>query len=797
MINSYLKIAFRNMRRHKAYSLINITGLAVGMACCLIIFLYVRDELSYDLMHEKADRIYRLVDSFDVEGDLSRYFALSSAPFAPALKRDFPYVEDAVRFMLGRRRMVTYGDMKLYEDGLIFADASLFNIFTIPLIMGEPDTALEAPNALVISERIADKYFGREEPLNKTLKINEQEFLVTGIMREMPRNSHFHADMFASMKTLEQIPSVQERYFQSWARHEFYTYLLLREGYSGKKLEEQLPGFIEKYAAQQIQTILGGTLSSRLQPLKSIHLHSNLQHEISPNSDIKYVTIFSVIAVFILLIACVNFMNLATARSAGRAKEVGLRKVVGANRHQIIVQFLGEALLFTFIAVLISLILLVLALPAFNTLTGKSLDLENLRSLALLGLVIFILFFVGISSGSYPAFIISRYQPAAVLRRTERTGSGRSLLRKGLVIFQFSISITLIVATAVVLDQLDFLRNRKLGFDKEHVVVVPIQDNSLRKNYEAVKADLMQNPDIVSATITIGVPGGIVAGDAIQLVTDEGNKTLTVRMIYTDHDYIKTMGMEIVQGRDFSREMSTDIDQAFIINEAAVRTLQLEEPLNTRFEWDKKQGRVIGVVKDFQFQSLKEEINPLVIHIWTSNTYVFALRIRSDDIPSSLAYIENKWKELDPGHPFEYSFLDETFDQIYRSEEKLGQIFTVFSALAICIASLGLFGLALFMAQQRTKEIGIRKVLGASIGKIFLLLSREFALLVLIANLVAWPFAYVLMRHWLQNFAYRVSIQPWIFLSSAAAALFIALLTISFQVLKAAFADPVDSLRYE
>ncbi len=798
MIRNYLKIAFRNVRRHKAYSFINIAGLAIGMACCFLIFLYVRDELSYDSYHEKADRIYRLVDSFDVEGDLSRYFALSSAPFAPALKRDFPiYIEDAVRFMLGRRRMVTYGEKKFYEDGLIFADASLFNVFTLPLSKGDAGTALEAPNTLVVSERIAAKYFGREDALSQTLKINDQEYLVTGIMREMPRNSHFHADMFASMKTLEQIPSVQKRYFQSWARHEFYTYLLFKEGHSGAELEEQLPGFIEKYAAQQIQAILGGPLSSCLQPLKSIHLRSNLQHEISPTGDIKYVAIFSVIAVFILLIACVNFMNLATARSAGRAKEVGLRKVVGANRHQIIKQFLGEALLFTFIALLISLILLVLALPSFNTLTGKSLELKNLGSLAMLGAVVFFMFFVGIISGSYPAFFISRYQPAAVLRRTEKTASGRSLLRKGLVVLQFGISITLIVSTAVVLDQLDFLRNRKLGFDKEHVVVVPIQDNSLRKNYEAVKADLMQNPDIVSATITIGVPGGVVAGDAIQLVTEEGKKTLTVRMIYTDHDYIKTMGMEIVQGRDFSREMSTDANQAFIINQAAVRTLQLKDPLSTRFEWDKKQGRVIGVVKDFQFQSLKEEINPLVIHIWTSNTYVFALRIHSDDIPSTLGYIENKWKELDPAHPFEYSFLDETFDQLYRSEEKLGQVFTVFSALAIFIASLGLFGLALFMVGQRTKEVGIRKILGASIGRIFVLLSKEFALLVLVSNMLAWPLAYFFMRQWLQNFAYRVDIQPRIFFLSAAAALVIALLTISFQTLKAALADPVDSLRYE
>lgn len=798
MISNYLKIAFRNVKRHKAYSSINIAGLAIGMACCFLIFLYVRDELSYDRFHEKTGRIYRLVDSFDVEGDLSRFFALSSAPFAPALKRDFPlFVEDAVRFMPGRRRMVEYGEKKFYEDGLIFADASLFNIFTLPLSKGDAGTALGSPGSLVVSERIAAKYFGSEDALNQTLKINDQEYLVTAVMREMPRNSHFHADMFASMKTLEQIPSVQERYFQSWARHEFYTYILLQEGVSGAELEAELPGLIEKYAAQQIQSILGGTLSSRLQPLTSIHLRSNLQHEISPTGDIKYVTIFSVIAVFILLIACVNFMNLATARSAGRAKEVGLRKVVGAERPQIILQFLGESLLFTFIALVISLLLLAPALPSFNALTGKSLDLKDLGSLALLGAVVVVLFFVGISSGSYPAFFISRYQPAAVLRRTHKAVSGRSLLRKGLVVLQFSISIALIVSTAVVLDQLDFLRNRRLGFDKEHVVVVPIRDNSLRKNHEAVKADLMQNPDIVAATITIGVPGGVVAGDAIQLVTDKGKKTLTLRMIYTDHDYVKTMGMEIVQGRDFSREMSMDSDQAFIINEAAVRTLQLEDPLNTRFEWDKKQGRVIGVVRDFQFQSLKDEINPLVIHIWTSNTNVFALRIGSQNIPATLAYIENRWKELDPAHPFEYSFLDETFDQIYRSEEKLSQVFTVFSVLAICIASLGLFGLALFMAQQRTKEVGIRKVLGASVGKIFLLLSKEFALLVLVANLFAWPLAYFFLRQWLQNFAYRIDMRFWIFLLSAAAAFGIALLTISFQTLKAALADPVDSLRYE
>ncbi len=791
MLKNYMILAFRNIGKYKSYSFINIAGLAIGMACCILIILFVQDELSYDRHHEKADRIFRLVDSLDVSEPLSRYFALSSAPFAPALQKEFPEVEDAVRFFPGRRRMVSYGEKKYYEDGLIFADASLFHIFTIPLAEGNPETALEAPHCIVISESMASKYFGQEEPINKTLKINEDDYLVTGIMEDMPGNSHFHADVFASMKTLEQIPTVQERYFQNWARHEFYTYLLLKEGNSAEDLQKKLPGFIEKHAAQQIKTILGSTLSSRLQPLKSIHLHSHLQHEISPNGDIKYIYIFSIIAVFILLIACVNFMNLATARSAQRSKEVGIRKVVGANRNQIVKQFLGESLVFSFFALLLSFIFIKIALPAFNSLTGKEIDLMDL------GNVIFILFFVGLLSGSYPSFFISSYQPVNVLKGSSSIKSGRSLLRKGLVILQFGISIFLIIATGIVLDQLDFLRNRKLGFDKEHVVVVTIREDSLRKNYEVIKADIMQNPHILNATISIGVPGGIIAGDAVQLIDKEGKKTITVRMIYTDHDYLKTMGMEVVEGRDFSKEMSTDASEAFIVNEAAVRQLRLDDPLNTQVEWDDKKGKIIGIVKDFQFQSLKDEITPLFIQIMPQYTYVFALRISPENIPETLAFIETKWKELDPAHPFEYSFMDESFDQLYKSEERLGQIFSIFSMLAVFIASLGLLGLSLFIARQRTKEIGIRKVLGASIGRIFLLLSKEFALLVLIANIIAWPAAYFLMHKWLQNFAYRVAIQYWIFVLSAAIAFFIALATISFQVVKAALADPVKSLRYE
>jgi putative ABC transport system permease protein len=797
MFKNYSIIVLRNIKKYKAYSCINIAGLCIGMACCLLIILYVQDELRYDRHHEKADRIYRLVDTLDESDPASRYFALSSAPFAPALKEEFPEVEDAVRFFLGRRRMVTHADKKYYEDGIIFADASLFRIFTIPLVKGNPETALEYPHTIVISERIALKYFGSEKPINKLLKINDDDYLITGIMQNMPQNSHFHADIFASMKTLEQIPTVQERYFLSWARHEFYTYLLLQEGSSADKLQAKLPAFIDKHAAQQIKTILGSTLSSRLQPLKSIHLHSHLQHEIGANGDIKYVTLFSVIAAFILLIACVNFMNLATARSTTRSMEVGLRKVVGASQHQIIRQFLGESLVFTFIALLLAFLLVRAAMPFFNSLTGKEMEIGDLGNIFLLGTAFFILLFVGLFSGSYPAFILSRYRPANVLKNVISVKSGKSLLRKGLIILQFAISIILIIATGIVLDQLDFLKNRKLGFDKEHVVVVTIRQNSIRKNYEAIKADLKQNRLVVNATITIGVPGGTIAGDAVQLVTDEGEKTITVRMIYADHDYIKTMGMEIVEGRDFSKDMVTDEDEAFIVNEAAVQQFHLKKPLDTQVKWDDKKARIIGVVKDFQFQSLKDEITPLFIQIWPQNTFVFAIRISPENIPETLAFIEKKWKELDSAHPFEYSFMDESFDKLYRSEEKLGQIFSVFSVLAILIASLGLFGLALFMAEQRTKEIGIRKILGASSGRIFVLLAKEFALLVLTANLVAWPMAYFLMTKWLQNFAYRVNMESWIYLMSAGIAFVIAFMTVSFQALKAAYADPVKSLRYE
>jgi putative ABC transport system permease protein len=796
VFRNYLKIALRHVRKHKVHAFINIAGLALGMACCLLIFLFVRDELAFDRHHANGDRIFRLVDGFDVGKGWEGYYALSSAPFAAALKREFPQIEDAVRFLPGRRRLVTRGETKAYEDNFFYADGSVFGIFTIPLVKGDPARALVEPNTLVVSERIASKYFGRDDPVGKTLRINDRDFLVTGVMADWPRRSHFAADLLGSMKTAEQAPGMRERFFDNWVRHEFYTYLLLRDAAAAETVEARLPGFIEKHAAATVKEVAGATLSSRLQPLTSIHLRSHLQLELGANGDIRYVAIFSVIAAFVLLIACVNFMNLATARSAARGREIGLRKVVGASRVQLIRQFLGESFLFTALALILAVLFAVLALPAFNALSGKALGPRDLLNAATAGSLLAILLVVGSLAGTYPAFFLSSFRPAAVLKGG-RTASGRPLLRRILVVGQFGISVALIIATVVVLDQLDFMRNGKLGFKKDHVVVIPVRSGSVRTNIESIKADLKGNPSVLAATLANGVPGAQLAGDSLDLLTDEGKKRVSVAMIYCDHDYVATMGMEIVEGRDFSREMATDAKEAFLVNEAAVRVLGLAKPLEARMEWDDLAGRVVGVVRDFQYQSLRQEIEPLVFHIAPNYAGVLAVRIRPDHVPDTLAYLERKWKDYAPAHPFEYSFMDETFDSLYRGEERLGRIIGLAAGLAVFVASLGLFGLALFSVEARTKEVGIRKILGASPGRIAALVTREFLALVLLASALAWPAAFLLMRNWLRNFAYRVEMGPWVFLFSAGAALAVALLTISVQTLRAALSDPVKAIRYE
>ncbi|MCP4726778.1 MAG: FtsX-like permease family protein [bacterium] len=797
MFKNYLKISLRNLTRNKSYSIINISGLATGMACCMLIMLYINDELSYDNHNEKADRIYRIVDDINTPGQGVWKAATASTRYAPVLVEEFPEVENAVRF-LPRRRLAEYKDKKIFEDNVFYSDASVFNIFSFDLISGDPGTALTEPGTVVLSESIASKYFGNETPVGNIMKFDNADFRVTGVMKDMPSNSHFFTEIFLSMKTLEQIPSLQRNYFDNWAKHEFYTYLLLREGVDFREFESKLPAFIEEHAAENVKSLLGGSLVAHLQPLRNIYLRSDRSMEIGQNGDIKYVYIFSIIALFILLIACINFMNLATARAANRAKEVGLRKVAGATKKQLIRQFMGESFIFTIAAMFISLVLINISMPFYNSLTGKEFSFGNLMNMLIIAGSVVVVFLVGLVSGSYPAFFISRFQPVRVLKGDKSAGSKSSGLRKLLVVIQFSLSIILISGTGIVLDQVDFLKNRKLGFDKEHVVILPIRLRSVRNNYESVKAELLQNPNVLSASISIGFPGEIVAGDAITLVRPEGNLLTTVSMFYTDHDFVKTMGIEIVEGRDFSKEITTDESDAFITNEAFVRNYQIENPLETRFEWsDEKSGKVIGVVRDFQYKTLKNEISPLVIHIQPSDTRIFAVRIRPENIAETLDFIQEKWVELNPGFPYEYSFLDETFDKMYRAESKQGQIFTYFSVLAIFIAALGLFGLASFMIEQRTKEIGIRKSLGASVRSIIVLVSKEFTRLVFVANIISLPPAYFLMNRWLQNFAYRVELDWKIFIISGLAALFIALLTVSFQSVKAALINPAKTLRHE
>lgn len=801
MFNNYIKIIIRNFIRQKLFSIINIIGLSVGLGCIILITLWIYDELSYDNFHDKVDRIYRVVDNFQRSSGFQG-LAVSSAPFAPLLKQEFPEIEESGRFIRPQRRMIEKDGIKFYEDDILWADASIFKIFTIPLLNGNVQAVLLKPYEAVINERIAKKYFGETDPLNKVINIDGNEYVISGVMKNIPTNSHFNAEIFLSMVTLESIPRFQEQYFTSWARHEFYTYILLKKGYDVNNLKAKLPEFVERHASAQVQKILGGTLSTDIQPLKNIHLHSQRYLEIKPNGDINYVFIFSTVAIFVMLIACFNFVNLSTALVTKRSKEVGLRKTVGAYQKQLFIQSFSESIVFTFLSACLALLTVSLLLPLFNDLTGKTFSQDFIFNPQIITIVFFVVITVSIFSGSYPAFLLSRLKPANILRGSSLFSAKKQSFRKALVIFQFAVSTVLIIFTFVVSDQIDFIKNKKLGFDKENVLVVPIRSKNVRDNYESIKSELVRNPNIVNATISIGVPGGIVAGDAIDFITPEGQKKYTVRMYYTDHDFVKTMKMKIKKGRDFSKEMSTDFKSAIVVNESLVNMLQLENPLQTEFVWsegdaDEKRGTIIGVAEDFQYMSLKSDINPVVILINPSNTRIFAIRVLPENIEKTIKFIRDKWETLDPSHPFEYHFADESIDKLYIAEEKMGTIMEYMSILAIFIAAMGLFGIASFMITKRVKEIGIRKVVGASVTNIIIQFWKEFTFLVLISNLIAWPIGYFVINKWLQNFAFQVNFSILFFVSSALLALGIALATVSYQTIKAALSNPVDSLKYE
>ena len=799
MLKNYLKIALRQVRRQKGYAFINVSGLAIGIVCCLFILLFVRDEMSYDRFYENADRIVRLIEDVHTVNQ-TLYQATSAPAMGPNLLLDYPEVLHAVRF-LRTDRLLQYGDLRFQESHIAFADSTVFEIFDFPLLRGDAKTALTAPYSVVLTASVARKYFGDEDPMGKTMTLeNEQALTVTGVLRDLPGNTHLPFDILLSFTTLEAM--VTSNLQQNWGWNSYYTYLLLPEGYDPALLEGKLPDFLDRHIGEWLQS-RGFSYTLHLQPLTDIYLHSSRIGEPGPGGNVTYLYLFSSIAVFILLIACVNFMNLATAQSAARAKEVGLRKVVGAQRRQLAMQFLGESLLTSILALLLAIGLFRLLLPLFNGLTGKALALDALWTGSTVFFVPGLLLLVGVVAGLYPALVLSGFRPALVLKGAFRTSRRGVALRKGLVVFQFAISIILIVGTAVVAVQLDYLRNQNLGFEPEQQLVIYFDgDGQVQQQAETIKQVMRKHPAVISASMSSSVPGNGIWNNLLVHVDVAPGQTqeAAIDNYAVDVDFIDQFGIEVVAGRGFSNDFATDATAAFVINEAAVQHFGWttpEETLGKRFVRGDREGEIIGVVKDFNYRSLRQQVDPLFLWILPSWTAYLTLRVRTEDVTQAVADVERLWKDVAPQRPFTYTFLDDQFNQQYQAEEHFGKLFGYFALLAIFIACLGLFGLASFTAQERTREIGVRKVLGATVPQIIVLLSKDFAWLVLLAFVVAAPVAYLAMEEWLTGFAYRTAISWWIFLIAGLAALGVAVLTISYQSIKAALANPVESLRYE
>lgn len=790
LIWNYIKTALRAIRRQKGYSLINISGLAIGLTACMLIVLWVVDEWSFDRFNTNAGRIYRVYrDEFSARE--SSTTVLTPPPMAAALKGDFPEVTQATRFGYWRRTLVTYKDKSFNEPGYRNVDPDFFDMFSFPLKKGDPETVFENPYSVVLTEETAAKYFGEEDPIGKILTVNNTfDVIVTGIIHNESLNSSLEFDLLSPFEIILK-EFIGEAHRDNWGFNSFTTFVMLEPSASAENLNQKLTGYLKKYDDEDTNALV-------LQPLTDIHLFSNLGHDLDNRGDIKYVRIFSALAVLVLLIACVNFMNLTTARSANRAKEVGLRKVVGANRPQLIRQFFGESILMALFALVIALFLLELLLPLFNTLSGKQLTSAWINNPFLLLGFVGLALLTGISSGSYPALFLSSFRPVRILRGTTGSSGANPLFRKVLVIFQFSLSVFLITGTLVISRQLSYIRNIDLGFNREHIIHLSIH-GELHGKYEAIRERFLQNPDVLHVTASMTLPVDIQGSPGTPMWEGRPpDARMEIKADFVDYDYIETFEIPLVEGRSFSRDYATDPETAFIVNEEAVRRMGLEKPVvGKRFGFWDIDGRIIGVMKDAHFQSLRQKIDPLVFKMfppWLRRMYV---KFRSDNVSGTLASLEKTWKEMNLGYPFEYRFLDEDFNDLYSSEARLEKIFQSFAVLAVFIACLGLFGLASFTAEQKTKEIGIRKVLGSSTAGIVALLNQEFLKWIAAATLIAWPIAYFTMQAWIRKFAYRADIEIWIFLLSAAIGLGVAMLTVSLQTLRAARANPADSLKHE
>jgi putative ABC transport system permease protein len=810
MLKNYFIVAWRNIIKSRTFSIINIAGLAVGLTCFILIAMYVMDELSYDKYNSNSDRIYR-VNSDIRFGGTDLKLAVCSDPMGPTLKKDYPQVEQYVRFYNSDgSKLIKKGAQYISEDRVTHADSTLFDVFTLPTIAGNSKTALNEPNTVVITESTAKKYFGTVDVVGKSIETNENNktpYKITAVIKDIPKNSHFNFDFIFSMDNVDYG-------WGNYLSHNFQTYVLLKEGTDAKKFNSNFNQLIDKYILPQAKQFLqinsiaefektGNKLVYTLIPLRDIHLKSDRFPELGVNSSMQYVYIFSAVAVFILLIACVNFMNLSTARSSNRAKEVGIRKVLGTDQRMLIGQFLTESTLMVFFGLVLAIALVAAGIGYFNSIAGKSLSITQLLQPGYLVFLILLPVVIGTLAGLYPAFFLSAFQPIAVLKGRMNKGFKKNNLRSSLVVFQFFISIVLIIGTIVVYQQLNYIQNTKIGFNKDQLLIIN-NTNALGANTDAFKNELTKLSGIKAASFAGYLPVSNSARSdnsfSTEAVMNEKNG-FNMQVWNVDYDYVTVLGMEMLKGRNFSTSYGSD-SNAIIINEEAAKIIGADNPVGKKLYTTDNNGvsntayTIIGVVKNFNFESLRKNVGPLSMRLGY-NKWAAAFKVSAADVSNIIKTIEQKWKVMAPDMPFSYQFLDESFDNMYRAEQRVGKVALSFSLLAILIACLGLFGLAAYMAEQRTKEIGVRKVLGATVGSITTLLSRDFLKLVLIASVIAFPVAWWAMSKWLQDFAYRIHIGWWIFAAAAFIALLIALLTVSSQAIKAALQNPVKSLRTE
>ncbi len=799
MFKNYLKIAWRNLGKNKGYSAINIGGLAIGMTCFLLIAMFIKNELSYDTYHEKADNIYRIVHHGS-EDNLEDRWVWGNAPVGPALKADFSEVIEKVQFSGRSDVLLEYNERTFQEGNTFYVDETVFKVFSWPLLAGNPETALKAPYSIVLTESTAKKYFGNEDPIGKTMdgnggRANDGIYTVTGVMKDVPANSHFSFDALMSMSSFYQ---TRPEIFEAWGYVDFYTYFLVTDNFDQQAFQAKMPEFLKRNRPAENAEYY---YDLSFEPLKDAYLNSEAARQPGITGSLSNIYIFAIIGLFILIIACINFMNLATARSLERAKEVGVRKVIGADKQGLRYQFLGESMLMVFIASLIGLALVVICLPSMRQITGKLFLSHEIFNSSTLLVYFGMALITGILAGSYPAFILSNFKPSSVLKGVFRTSQKGNSLRKGLVIFQFSLSIALIASTVIVYFQLGFMLDKNLGFDREQQLVIDFNwDGQVLDNMETIKREFMSLPEVVSVAGSRTVPGGHFPAAGTEIETSEGKMEHFEPFLYEiDFDFIPHYEIEVVAGRPYSREFVTDSLSAMVVNESAARSFGYANPsdiIGKSFEQWGREGKIVGVVKDFNYLSLHQQVAPLTLRYSQFGKYL-SIKIKSANMQQAITKIERKWSEIAPHRPFLYSFLDESFNTQYEADFKFKNLFTIFSFLAILIACLGLLGLATYSAVQRTKEIGVRKVLGAEVSSIVTLLSKDFMKLVLIAILIATPFSWYAMSKWLNVYAYQIKISWWVFALSGGIALAIAVATVSFHAIKAARANPVKSLRTE